>query len=68
MEVSGLLHAPTFLPAGKEPLVPIGKEVGWDPEPFHIILFLKVLICLVIYTQSNQPLPLHAKKLKLVSE
>jgi hypothetical protein len=28
MEVSGQLHAPAALPAGKEPLVPIGQESG----------------------------------------
>jgi len=33
MEVSGQLHAPTALPPGKEPLVPIGCETGWAPEP-----------------------------------
>jgi hypothetical protein len=34
MEVSGHLHAPASLPPRKEPLVPIGKEAGWAPEPF----------------------------------
>jgi hypothetical protein len=34
MEVSGQLHAPAALPPGKEPLVPIGQEAGWAPEPF----------------------------------
>jgi len=34
MEVSGQLHAPAALPPGKEPLVPIGYEAGWAPEPF----------------------------------
>jgi hypothetical protein len=29
MEVSGQLHSLTALPAGKEPLVPTGKEAGW---------------------------------------
>jgi hypothetical protein len=33
MEVSGQLHVPASLPPGKEPLVPIGYEVGWAPEP-----------------------------------
>jgi hypothetical protein len=33
MEVSGQLHALVALPTGKEPLVPIGKEAGWAPEP-----------------------------------
>jgi hypothetical protein len=33
MEVSGQLHAPAALPPGKEPLVPIGYEAGWAPEP-----------------------------------
>jgi hypothetical protein len=33
MEVNGQLHAPAALPAGKEPLVPIGQEAGWAPEP-----------------------------------
>jgi hypothetical protein len=32
--VSGRLHAPAALPPGKEPLVPIGYEAGWTPEPF----------------------------------
>jgi hypothetical protein len=34
MEVSGQLHDPAALPPEKEPLVPIGKEAGWAPEPF----------------------------------
>jgi hypothetical protein len=29
----GQLHAPATLPPGKEPLVPIGQEAGWAPEP-----------------------------------
>jgi hypothetical protein len=29
MQVSGQLHAPTSLPPGKEPLLPIGQEDGW---------------------------------------
>jgi hypothetical protein len=33
-QVSGQLHAPAALPAGKEPLVPIGQEAGWTSEPF----------------------------------
>jgi hypothetical protein len=31
MEVNGQLHAPAALPAGKESLVPTGKEAGWAP-------------------------------------
>jgi len=31
--VSGQLHAPAALPLDKEPLVPIGYEAGWIPEP-----------------------------------
>jgi hypothetical protein len=34
MEMSGQLHAPAALLPGKEPLVPIGYEAGWAPEPF----------------------------------
>jgi hypothetical protein len=34
MEVSGQLHAAAALPPGKEPLVTIGYEAGWVPEPF----------------------------------
>jgi len=34
MKVSGQLHVPAVLFTGKEPLVPIGQEVGWAPEPF----------------------------------
>jgi hypothetical protein len=34
MEVSGQLHAPAALPPVKEPLLPIGQEAGWTPEPF----------------------------------
>jgi hypothetical protein len=34
MEVNGQLHAPAALPPGKEALVPIGQEAGWNPEPF----------------------------------
>jgi hypothetical protein len=30
----GQLHAPAVLPPGKEPLVSIGYEVRWAPEPF----------------------------------
>jgi len=33
MEVSGQLHAPAALPSGKDPLLPIVYEAGWDPEP-----------------------------------
>jgi hypothetical protein len=33
MEVSGQLHAPAVLPPGKGPLVPIGLEAWWAPEP-----------------------------------
>jgi hypothetical protein len=29
----GQLHTSAALPPEKEPLVPIGKEVGWNPEP-----------------------------------
>jgi hypothetical protein len=32
MEVSGQLHAPASSPPEKEPLVPIGWEVGWGPK------------------------------------
>jgi hypothetical protein len=32
-EVSGWLHAQAALLLWKEPLVPIGQEAGWDPEP-----------------------------------
>jgi hypothetical protein len=32
--VSGQLHAPAALPPGKKPLVPIGQEAEWAPEPF----------------------------------
>jgi hypothetical protein len=32
--VSNQCHAPAaFLPPGKGPLVPIGQEAGWAPEP-----------------------------------
>jgi hypothetical protein len=33
MELSGQLHAPAALPPGKEPVIRIGYEVGWTPEP-----------------------------------
>jgi hypothetical protein len=33
MEVNGQLHAPSALLPGKEPLVSIGQEAGWAPEP-----------------------------------
>jgi hypothetical protein len=33
MEVSGQFHAPAALPSEKKPLLPIGKEDGWAPEP-----------------------------------
>jgi hypothetical protein len=31
--MSGQLHALAALPPRKEPLIPIGLEVGWTPEP-----------------------------------
>jgi hypothetical protein len=37
LEVSGQLNAPTALPPGEEPPVPIGKEAGWAPEPVWTI-------------------------------
>jgi hypothetical protein len=33
MQVSGRLHTSAVLPPGKEPTTPIGKAVGWTPEP-----------------------------------
>jgi hypothetical protein len=33
MEVSGQLHASAILLPEKEPLVPIGYEAEWVPEP-----------------------------------
>jgi len=33
MEVSGQLLDPAALSPRKEPLAPIGQEVGWAPEP-----------------------------------
>jgi hypothetical protein len=33
MEMSDKLHASAYLPPGKEPLVPIGQQGGWVPEP-----------------------------------
>jgi hypothetical protein len=36
MEVSGQLHAPAALPPGKKPLVSIGWEAGWAPEPLSL--------------------------------
>jgi hypothetical protein len=33
MEVSGQFHAMAALLLGSEPLVPIGQEVEWAPEP-----------------------------------
>jgi hypothetical protein len=33
MKVSDQLHAPAILPPEKEPLVLIGQEAGWAPEP-----------------------------------
>jgi hypothetical protein len=35
---SGQLHAAVALPPGKEPLVPIGYEAGWAPEPVWTLL------------------------------
>jgi hypothetical protein len=32
LEGSGQFHAPTALPQGKKPPVPIGYEVAWTPE------------------------------------
>jgi hypothetical protein len=34
MEMSGQLHAPAALPPEKEPLILIGQEAVWAPEPF----------------------------------
>jgi len=34
MEVSGQVHAPAALSPVKGPLVPIGQEAKWTPEPF----------------------------------
>jgi hypothetical protein len=34
MDVSGQLYGPAALPPRKEPLLPIGYEAGWVPEPF----------------------------------
>jgi len=34
MEVIVQLHVLAALPPGEEPLVAIGYEVGWAPEPF----------------------------------
>jgi hypothetical protein len=34
LEVSGQLHAPAALLAGKEAVASIGKEAGWAPMPF----------------------------------
>jgi hypothetical protein len=47
MEVSGQLHAPAALPPGKEPLVPIGQEAGWAPEP----------VWMRWWREISQPLP-----------
>jgi hypothetical protein len=38
-EMNGQLHA-LVLPPGKEVLVPIGHEAGWDPEPVLTVLFI----------------------------
>jgi len=48
MEVSGQLHAPTTLPPGKEPLVLIGKEARWAPEPFCNINSKDFLLSVVL--------------------
>jgi hypothetical protein len=32
MEVRGQFHAPATLPPGERALVPIGQEIGWDPD------------------------------------
>jgi hypothetical protein len=33
MDVCGQPHATATSPAGKEPLIPTGKEAGWAPKP-----------------------------------
>jgi hypothetical protein len=33
MDVTGDLNASAALPPFKEPTVPVGLEIGWDPEP-----------------------------------
>jgi hypothetical protein len=47
MKTSGQLHVPAALPPGKEPLIPIGYEAGWVPEPFWTRWWWK----------KSQPLP-----------
>jgi hypothetical protein len=42
MEVSGQLHAPAALPPEKEPVVPIGEEAEWAPEPFWTVVKKKI--------------------------
>jgi hypothetical protein len=41
--VSGQLNATTALPPGKEPLVLIGQEGGWAPEPVWMMWRRKIL-------------------------
>jgi hypothetical protein len=53
MEMSGQLHTPATLPAGKEPLVPTGQEAGWTPHVnFNAGQYWKNFI-LVVYFLCN---------------
>jgi len=42
MEVNGQLHARVTLPPGKKPLVSIGYDTRWTPEPFWTQCWRKV--------------------------
>jgi len=46
--VNGQLHAPAALLSGEEPLLSVGYEVGWTPEPVWTLRTIDVsLMCSV---------------------
>jgi hypothetical protein len=60
MEASGQLHAPSALPLGEEPPVPIVYEAGWAPEPVWTLWRReKTFPC----RESNLGCPTHSQSL-----
>jgi hypothetical protein len=53
--VIGQLYTPAALPPAKEPLVPIGYEAGWDPEPVWTRLLRENLQTLAEIRTPNNP-------------
>jgi hypothetical protein len=42
--VNGQLHASAALLRGKEPLVTIGQEAEWDPEPMMMMISMHMRV------------------------